>query len=301
MSLPLRRDAHSDTRSGVSAASRVQISIVIPTLNEIERISDGLPDLDWADEVIVADGGSTDGTREMATRLGARVLVVTCRTIAAQRNAAIAVVRNRWVLALDADERVTPALREELDQLCRSTVVGPTVFRVRSRNWHLGGELRYGPWGRDWKVRVFTRDHRFVEKRVHEHVEVTSELGWLTGTLTHRPYRDLPHQVTKIAVYARWACEDLAESDRRVGLWELLVRPSWRFGRDYIVFGGWKDGTNGFIVAVVSAFSVFLKYASLLTRPRRQPTARRVLGLARAQTFGVSGQEKSGSGIRVGP
>jgi glycosyltransferase involved in cell wall biosynthesis len=268
MTLLLRSAAPSSPRLGVSSALHVPISIVIPTLNEIERIADVLPDLGWADEVIVADGGSADGTREMAARLGARVLVVAGRTIAAQRNAAIAIVRNRWVLALDADEQVTPELRDELARLCLSNAPQPTVFRVRSRNWHLGGELRHGPWGRDWKVRVFTREHRFVEQRVHEHVDVTGEVGTLTGTLTHRPYRDLPHQVTKIATYARWASADLIDRKRRVALWDLLARPSWRFVRDYVVLGGWKDGTNGFIVSVVSAFSVFLKYASLLTRAR---------------------------------
>lgn len=271
--VPLRHPVHREARGKTPPAARVPISIVMPTLNEIGHLVDGLPDLLWADEIIVADGGSKDGTREMAVRMGARVLVVGGRTIAAQRNAAIAVARNQWVLALDADERVSPELRDELARLCESSATQPTIFRVRSRNWHLGGELLHGPWGRDWKVRVFTRDHRFSEQRVHEHIEVRGELGTLTGTLTHRPYRDLPHQVTKIALYARWASDDLHDRGRRVGPWDLMVRPSWRFARDYFVLGGWKDGTNGFIVSVVSAFSVFLKYASLLTRPRTQRAA----------------------------
>jgi glycosyltransferase involved in cell wall biosynthesis len=288
MTLPLRRDARAGAEPEAAASLHVPISIVMPTLNEIERISAGLPELGWADEIIVADGGSTDGTREMAARLGAEVIVVAGRTIGAQRNAAIAIARNEWVLALDADEQVTPDLRDELARLCRSETPHATVYRVRSRNWHLGGELRHGPWGRDWKVRVFTRDHRFSEHRVHEHIEMTGALGTLSGTLSHRPYRDLPHQVAKIATYARWATEDLTDRKRSVGLWDLLARPSWRFVRDYFMLGGWKDGTNGFIVSVVSAFSVFLKYASLLTRP----------GLSRASV--VRGRAPKLSSIRTG-
>ena len=265
-------------RSGALPTVRVPITIVIPTLNEVDSLSTGLPDLKWADEVIVADGGSTDGTRDMAVSLGARVLLVEGRTIAGQRNAAIAVARNRWILALDADEQVTPELRDDLRVLVFSNAAGPTVYRVRSRNWHMGGELRHGPWGRDWKLRVFTRDHRFGERRVHEQLEDPGAIGTLKGTLVHYPYRDLSHQVSKIATYASWASEDLRDRGRFATTWDMMVRPPWRFFRDYVIQSGWRDGTRGFIVAGVSAFSVFLKYASLWARvrtPRVAVAARR--------------------------
>jgi glycosyltransferase involved in cell wall biosynthesis len=263
-------------------AFRVPLTIVIPTLNEVDALSTGLPDLRWADEVIVADGGSSDGTREMAVRLGARVLLIEGQTIAAQRNAAIAVARNRWILALDADEQVSPELRDELRALTMSGEMRPAVYRVRSRNWHLGGELRHGPWGRDWKLRVFTRENRFDDKRVHEQLEVKGEIGALQGTLIHYPYRDLPHQVSKIATYASWATEDLHDRNKRASVWALLVRPPFRFFRDYVLMSGWRDGMRGFIVAAVSAFSVFLKYASLMTRPPAVRVARQTVSSARA-------------------
>src|SRR4051812_4555761 len=157
-------------RSGAAPVFRVPLTIVIPTLNEADALSTVLPDLAWADEIIVADGGSSDGTRDMAIRLGARVLLVEGQTIGGQRNAAIAVARNRWILALDADEQVSAELREELRALTMSGETRPAVYQVRSRNWHLGGELRHGPWGNDWKLRVFTRDHRFGRNRVHENL-----------------------------------------------------------------------------------------------------------------------------------
>lgn len=244
--------------------TRVPISVVIPTLNEAPRLPSALDTVRWADEVIVVDGGSTDNTVDIALGAGARVLTLTGRTIGAQRNAAISVARHRWILALDADEEVTPALRDSLARLCYGDQPAHAAYRIRSRNWHLGRELRHGPWGRDWKVRVFSNDLRFTDARVHENLSSLGDVGALDGELMHHPYEDLPHQVMKIAKYARWAAEDMRARGRHASLVDVLVRPPWRFIRDYFLYSGWRDGRAGFIVATVSAFSVFCKYASLL-------------------------------------
>ena len=238
---------------------------MLPTLNEAEHLPAALASVQWAEDVIVVDGGSTDDTVALATAGGARVLVVTGQTIGAQRNAGIEAARHHWILALDADERVTAELRAILAKLAESTDARYTAFRVRSRNFHLGGELRHGPWASDWKVRVFTRDRRFTEVRVHENIADLREVGTLEGTLLHYPYRDLAHHVMKAAKYARWAAADLHERGRRANLVDVMFRPWWRFVRDYFFLGCWRDGVRGFIVSMVSSFSVFLKYASLLT------------------------------------
>ncbi len=242
---------------------RIPISVVIPTLNEEERIAAAVLDLWWADEVIVVDGGSMDRTRELARQAGARTIALTGDgTIAAQRNAGIMAARNEWILALDADERVTEELRASLAILTmRSSRPRHSAYEVRSRNWHLGRELRHGPWGRDWKLRVFTRSHRYSNQRVHEHVVGAGrgEVGRLDGVLVHRPYRDLAHHITKVATYTGWGADDLHDRGRRAKWSDLLVRPAWRFFRDYVVLRGWRDGVAGFIVSVVSAFAVFAK------------------------------------------
>ena len=248
----------------LSPGVRVLVSVVMPTLNEGHGLRETLADLYWADDVIVVDGGSSDDTAAIARRAGARVLVVPGVTIAEQRNTGIAIARHNWVLALDADERVSPELRESLTSLSQSPAAVHSAFRVRSRNWHLGRELLHGPWGRDWKVRVFSRDQRYAVQWVHEHLEGLADVGALDGALLHRPYRDLSHQVLKIATYAAWAARDLRARGRRGHIWDLFTRPAWRFVRDYVFLNGWRDGAPGFIVAWVSAFSVFLKYACLL-------------------------------------
>src|SRR5215831_6258037 len=164
----------------IQSSPRIPISVVIPTLNEAPRIRSAIETVQWADEVIVADAGSTDGTPDIARSSGARVLTVPGPTIGAQRNAAIETARNPWILALDADEMVTPELRDAIADLCLTGSPRYSAYRVRSRNWHLGRELRHGPWGRDWKIRVFSSDQRFNASRVHERVEV-GEVGELDG------------------------------------------------------------------------------------------------------------------------
>jgi hypothetical protein len=237
------------------------LTVVIPTLNEAWQIGAALDALHWADEVIVADGGSSDDTVLLARRHGARVIDVPARTIAAQRNAAIAAARNEWVLALDADERVTEPLVHELAAVLATPA--HAAYRLRRQNIYLGRERRRGRWGRDWQVRLFTRGRRFVEHRVHEGLEPIPDTGALQGTIAHVPYRDLTHHLQKIITYARWGAEDLRARGRQATLWDLMARPWWRFVREYIISGGVLDGRFGFVTAALTAYSGFLKYAFL--------------------------------------
>ena len=237
------------------------LTVVIPTLNEEGQIGEALEALRWASEVIVADGGSSDRTAAIAGELGARVIDVTGRSIAAQRNAGVALARNAWVLALDADERVTEALRGEL----AAVLARPAhdAYRVRCRSFFLGRERKHGRWARDWHVRLFTRDRRFTEDRVHERLEPVRDVGTLHGCLHHVPYRDLTHHLEKMVVYARWGAETLYARGRRATAWEILAHPLWRFARDYLVYAGCLDGCFGLLTSMLTAFSGFLKYAYL--------------------------------------
>ena len=251
--------------SETAASAKVALTVVIPTLNEGAQIAVAVADLAWADEVIVVDGGSNDETRTLAESAGARVLEVCGETIAGQRNAGIIVARNHWVLALDADERVTPELRSELATITAASTVH-AAYRMRFRNFYLGRELRHGPWGRDWHIRLFTRDRRWVTNRVHEHLERVDDVGSLSGAVLHHPYRDISHHVAKIVKYAKWGAEDLYSRGRRANLWAIVTRPAWRFVRDYVFYSGWRDGTIGFIASALSAFAAFLKYAFLFAK-----------------------------------
>lgn len=244
------------------------VTVVIPTLDEASRIEACIASVRWADEVIVADGGSTDATVALARAAGAIVLEECGPTIAAQRNQAIALAAHPWVLALDADEAVSPALAGEV----AAVVAAPkhAAYRVRRQNFYLGRELTRGHWGHDWIVRLFSRERRYLEQRVHESLEPVADVGTLQGTLLHQPYRDLAHHVSKMMRYSEWGAQDLFDRGRRASLSDLLLRPSWRFAKVWILQGSILDGRYGVINAGLSASATFFKYAHLWDLEQRQ-------------------------------
>ena len=247
------------------------LTVVIPTLNEARQIGECVRGLSWAGEVIVVDAGSVDGTELVAMKAGARVVEGVAAGIAAQRNAGIAAAGNTWVFALDADERIGPALAAELSQV----VAAPRheAYRVKRRNLFHGQVLRRGHWGRDWVVRLFQRNRRFAGRQAHPGLEISegngATIGALINELDHTPYRDLGHHLGKIIAYGRMSADDLAAEGRRVSISDVTFRPAFRFWRDYLLDGSILDGRLGVIHAGMSAASVFLKYAFLWEREQR--------------------------------
>jgi glycosyltransferase involved in cell wall biosynthesis len=242
--------------------------VVIPTLNEEFNIAECVATARFADEVLVADAGSSDGTVAAARAAGATVLERAGSTIAGQRNAAIAAARHRWIFALDADERITPALAAELGAVLSAPA--HEAYRVRCQNFYLGVEQTRGGWSRDWHVRLFGSDRRYVERRVHEGLEPVADVGELQGTLLHHPYRSLAHHLEKMSRYAQWGATDLWDRGRRASWTDLSVRPAWRFIQSYLLEGGLLAGRAGLVQATLGAYSGFLKYAYLWARERNR-------------------------------
>jgi len=249
--------------------NRAPVTIVIPTRNEAAQIAECVRGLGWADEVIVVDGRSTDATRELARAAGARVLdgdAVQGPTIAHQRNAGIGAATHEWVFALDADERVGAELSAEL----AATVAAPAreAYAVRRRNVFLGETVRHAGWGSDWVVRLFRKNRRFVERKVHEALEPVPDVGRLAAPLDHLPYRDLASYLQKLDRYTAWAAEELAARGRRPRLTDLILRPPARFVRMYFLQLGILDGWRGAVLCGLAAASVLVKYARLWERSR---------------------------------
>jgi glycosyltransferase involved in cell wall biosynthesis len=241
------------------------LTVVIPTLNEEDRIADCLTALGWVDEVIVVDGGSTDRTRAIADALGAIVILAPGLSIGAQRNVGIARARSAWVLALDADERVSPELRAEIEDRLQ-TATDVDCFTIRFREFYLGRELSKGANGRSFKPRLFRPQFRFTEVHAHERLEPVERTQQLAGTILHTSCRDFADQLRKVVLYSQWAADDLYTRGRRTRFVDLSVRPFWRFFRDYVLWGSWRGGSLAFLLTALSAFSVFLKYAMLWMR-----------------------------------
>src|SRR2546425_5296037 len=237
------------------------LTVIIPTLNESAQIAECVRHLTWSGEVIVSDGGSSDGTVAAARGAGARVIESAATTIAGQRNEAIAVAKHEWVYALDADERIGIELARELAAVVSSP--RHEAYAVRRRNVYLGRRRRCAGWGTDWSVRLFRRERRFVERRVHEGLEPVTDVGRLQVPVEHVPYRDLTEHLDKLSRYAAWGAQDLWDGGRRAWVGDLLVRPPFTFFRTYVLQLGILEGWHGVVLCGLAAVSVFLKYARL--------------------------------------
>jgi glycosyltransferase involved in cell wall biosynthesis len=257
--MPSSVSALTSRSEAARTLERIPVTVIIPTRDEAHQIADTLASLEWADEVIVVDGGSTDQTACIATEHGATVLRLEGGTIAAQRNLGIEQARNEWVLALDADERPSGDLIAELAAVVRSS--DHQAYRIQFHNFYGERELVRGHWARDWHVRLFRRQYRFLDRQVHERLENVASVGTLRGFIRHASYRDFDHHLQKVVRYAHLGADELRARGYRVTVWHLLVKPAWRFFREYIVYGSFRDGRFGVVTSAMSALSAFLKYA----------------------------------------
>jgi glycosyltransferase involved in cell wall biosynthesis len=244
------------------------LSVLITTLDEEANLPECLAHCAFADEVVVVDSGSTDGTEAIARAAGARFLAHPFESHARQKNWGLERVTHAWVLVLDADERVPRDLAEEI----RATLGDDrraAGYWIRRRNTFLGREIRGCGWQHDRVLRLFDRRRgRYEDRRVHEEVRVDGEVRTLGGRLLHHSCRDLSGWIAKTERYARLGAEELRRHGRRGVWWDLALRPPARFVKQYVLQGGFRDGAEGLVLCAVSAFGVLVKYAHLRSSAR---------------------------------
>lgn len=241
-----------------------KITIIVPAGNEERHIRACLESARWADELIVVDSFSSDRTVEIARGIADRVLEHEYINSAAQKNWAIPQAAHPWVMILDADERITPALRDEI----RAAIADPqgrAGFRILRQNHFMGRPVNFCGWQRDDVLRVFRRDgSRYQDRAVHADVIVEGgSVGALKNKLLHYTFDSFDQYMKKFNRYAELAATDRAKVTRRVGVTHLLLRPAARFFRQYVLYQGFRDGLTGLIICQLAAFSVFMKYARL--------------------------------------
>ena len=243
--------------------SPTPISVVIPTLNEEANIAACLASVAWAEERLVVDAGSCDRTVAEAEKAGARVLVHPWSGYGAQKDWAAAQASHEWILSLDADERVSAELRDEIRALARSGLTA-AAYRLRRESWVGVRRIRHGGWGRDFVSRLYHRDRsRWSDRLVHERLLVDGPLVALRGALVHHTYRGLGPYLAKAERYAELGARELHRQGRRASAAELVLAPLGRFLRMYVLQAGVLDGEAGFVLAAVAAWGVFAKYAHL--------------------------------------
>ena len=245
-----------------------KLSVTVITLNEAAHIGACLQSVAWADDVLVVDSGSIDGTPDLARARGARVIVRDWPGYAAQKNFAASEAAHDWILSLDADERVTPALANEIRGVLDAEP-GAAGYRIPRVTFHLGRWIRTTDWYPDPQLRLYDRRRaRWKAKRVHESVEADTAPGMLRAELQHYAYRDVSHHHQTMDRYTTLAADEMYDSGRRAGVVDLALHPWAAFLRNYLLRRGMLDGVPGFIISVMNAYYVFLKFAKLYARGR---------------------------------
>ena len=245
------------------------LSVVLVVHNAEAQLPACLASIPFADEIVVVDSGSSDGTDACAGRHGARVVQHEWMGFGRQKQFAVAQARNDWVLCLDADERVSP----ELERSIRAALEAPVapVYRMRRRNRFLGRWLSHGEGYPDWSTRMFDRRNAaWSDDPVHEKVLYSVTPGTLAGDLLHESAEDIANYLQKQNRYSTLAAQQLFERGHNGGAFQLVLSPFVRFTKFYILRLGFLDGLPGLVHTSIGCASSFMKYAKLieLTRTR---------------------------------
>ena len=240
-----------------------KLSVTIITLNEAAHISAAIESASFADEILVVDSGSSDATTDIARGKGARVLTRAWAGYVDQKNFAAAQASHDWIFSLDADERIPPALADEIRGVL-ATEPPFHGYRIPRVTFHLGRWIRTTDFYPDYQTRLY--DRRFARWRgryVHESVAVDGPSGQLKRDLEHYSFSDLRDQIKRINHYSTLSAKQMYEAGRRTGPVEILVHPPAAFLRNYILRRGFLDGTAGLTISLMNAWSVGLKFMKL--------------------------------------
>ncbi|PSJ42788.1 glycosyltransferase family 2 protein [Zobellella taiwanensis] len=245
------------------------LAAVLIVKNEADNLAECLATLDWVDEIVIMDSGSTDQTRAIAEAAGARFFVnASWPGFGRQRQLAQEKVQSDWILWVDADERVTPELRASIEAVITKPAEN-TVYAITRLSWVFGRFIRHCGWYPDRVLRLYPRRLTgYNDALVHEKVELPtgSRIARLDGDLLHYTYRDLQHYLVKSAGYAAAWAEQRQQKGKKGSLLQGLLHGAGCFLKMYLLKAGFLDGRQGLLLCLLSAHSTFVKYADLWIR-----------------------------------
>lgn len=238
-----------------------KISVIIITKDEEKNISDCLKSVDWADEIIVVDSESTDRTIELAKQFTDKIFIRKWEGYVPQKKYALSLAANEWVLSVDADERITPELKEEILNLSPADFFG---FRIRRRNFLLKKEITSCGWEKDYQLRLMRKDKSsFSDRLVHEKFIVDGNVGMLNSPMLHFTFYSFAEYFLKINHYSSLKAEELFTKKKTVNSWTIFSHTVAAFFAFFIIKRGFKDGIYGLIISLLHSVSTMMNYIKL--------------------------------------
>jgi glycosyltransferase involved in cell wall biosynthesis len=237
-----------------------RLSVLIVAKNEAHNLGGCLASTSWADErVVVVDPASRDVTLDIAKREADIAVLRIFDNFANQRNAALALASSAWVLSIDADERVTPALAAEIQRIISDPATSERGFRVPIRSEILGRPFAFSGTQHDQPLRLFCRDSGHWAGWVHETVELDGAIGTLQNELRHQTLPTMSVFLNKVNDYTTLEAQGLVVSRRRYRASDLALRPLWTFFKLYVFKQGFRDGVEGFMFCAISGVSAAVR------------------------------------------
>ncbi len=241
----------------------MNLSAVIITKNEARNIARCLESLKIVDEIIVIDSQSTDRTVEIAENIGAKVYTLQWKGFGAAKQEGVNRASGKWILSLDADEALTPELAEEIRD-----IIGKdndyAGYHLKRRTMFLGRWIYHCGWYPDYVLRLFQKAKgNFNNAIVHEKVNLNGRVGYLNGELLHYSYVSLEQYLEKSNRYTTLGAQEAFRRKKQAGLFDIIFKPAVAFIKHYISKQGFRDGLEGFIISVLSAIAVMVKYSKL--------------------------------------
>ncbi len=238
------------------------LTVIIAAKNEAHNISECVKSASFADEVLVLDSGSTDTTKELAATAGAIVISTDWPGYGPQQARGIKLATSDWVLSLDADERISEKLRNEILEAIQSGRADG--YRIPRLSSLCGTFIHHGGWRPDYTLRLVKREKAgFTDHFLHANMTVNGKKADLRESLIHYSYRDLDDVLEKLNRYASGNARDLYQKGVKGSLTKAITHGLWAFFRTYVLRAGFLDGRYGFILAIYNAESTYYKYLKL--------------------------------------
>jgi glycosyltransferase involved in cell wall biosynthesis len=237
-----------------------KISVIIITLNEEKNLGKCLESIKSFDEIVVADSGSTDRTLDMARQYTDKIFHRNFDNFSSQRNFAISKCKNNWVLSLDADEAVSPGLREKLEKFTPDTEAG---YRIKRNTFLFGRLMNFGGHDKDVPLRFFDKRTAEFVQPIHEFVKVDGKIGFMEEPIMHYSSRSIDEYMKKLLLYTQIEARFMREKGIEFAFLKAFFYPVIKFFQRYILQSGFKDGMEGFIFYCLSGFYDFVKWIRL--------------------------------------